>query len=528
MTDSWNDLCRAARVGRISRRRFMSEALAIGVPAALAASTLASAGYADEPQRGGALKIGIAGGSSTDSLDPRTWADSMPFNVGFAVMNQLIEIDPDNNPIPSLFESWTVSADAATWVFKVRGEVTFHNGKSLDAEDVIYSINLHRGGKSISGATAGLKPITALKATGRNEVTVTLAEGDIDFHYALSDYHLVVVPKGFTDWAHPIGTGAFTFESFVPGESASLKRYPGHWNPNRGYVDEVAFKCLNDTPARMNALTSGEVDIIHRVDTSTIDVLKHVRGLQLVIAHGGYHPIYVARCDAPPFNDPNLRLALKFAIDREQLLKSLFNGHGAIGNDSPIPPYDRYYNKDMPQTGYDPDKASFYFKQAKIDGPMVLFASDAAFNGALDAARLFQANAKAAGIAFDVKPEPVDGYYRDVWLKVPFCESYWAGRASATEMFTTAYKSDAAWNETGWKVPAFDALLAAAKREADPDKRGAMIFDLQEMVHDDGGAIIPAFKDWVDATATRVKGYLPHHLFDLCNGRAAEKVWLDA
>ena len=511
----------------MSRRRFLAEAAALGIPAALIDGALSEAGLADAPKRGGTLNIGIAGGSSTDSLDPRTWADSMPFNVGFAIMNQLVEVDPDNEPIASLFESWNVSADAATWVFRVRSGVTFHNGKTLDASDVVYSINLHRGGNEISGASAGLKPIKELNASGKNEVTIVLTEGDVDFLYAVSDYHLVVVPADFKDWSHPIGTGAFTLESFEPGKSAALKHYAGHWNPDRGFVDAVNFACLNDAAARMNAVASGAVDIVHRVDTSTVDVIKHVRGLQLVVASGGYHAIYAARCDRPPFSDPNLRKAVKFAIDREQLLKLLFNGYGAIGNDSPIPPSDRYYDKDLPQTTYDPDKAKFYWKQAQITGPIVLSASEAAFNGAIDAARLFQANARAAGVDFDVQPEPADGFYANVWLKAPFCESYWAGRASATAMFTTAYKSDASWNETGWKVPAFDKLLADAKREADADKRRSMIFDLQRMVHDDGGAVIPAFKDWVDATASKVKGYLPHRLFDLCNGRAAEKVWLD-
>src|SRR6185369_1785469 len=171
--------------------------------------------------------------------------------------------------------------------------------------------------------------------------------------------------------------------------------------------------------------------------------------------------------------------------------------------------------------------AKFYLKKAKIDGPVVLSASDAAFNGAVDAALLFQANAKAAGVEFQVKKEPGDGFWDNVWLKAPFCESYWGGRPAATQMFTTAYKSDAAWNETGYKVEKFDKLLAEAKVTVDEAKRAPMIKDLQKMVHEDGGAIIPAFKDWVDATATKVKNYQPHAMFDLCNGRAAEKVWID-
>jgi peptide/nickel transport system substrate-binding protein len=522
----WEELQQAALNGRLTRRQFLTYASALGVTTSLASGVLAKAGYADEPKKGGTLNIGIAGGSTTDSLDPTTYTDSMAFNVAFAIMNQLIEIDPNNKPIPSIFESWEASEGATKWVFKVRSGVTFHNGKTLDAEDVVYSINLHRGEGSKSGGAEGLKAIKDLTASGKNEVTIVLNEGDADFLYPLSDYHVLVVPKDFKDWSKPIGTGAYTFGAWDPGVSANVKKYADHWNKDRGHVDEVNFTCINDTAQRMNAIVAQQVDIIHRVDTATIDLIKAVPTLALVMAHGGYHAIYAARCDMAPFSDPELRKAVKYGIDREQLLKALFNGYGAIGNDSPIPPSDPYFNSDLEQTKYDPDKAKFHLKKAK-ETKIVLSASDAAFNGAVDAALLFQANAKAAGLDFEVKKEPADGFWDNVWLKAPFCESYWGGRPAATQMFTTAYKSTATWNETGFKVEAFDKLLAEAKKTTDEAKRAPMIKDLQKMVHEDGGAIIPAFKDWVDATATKVKGYKPHSMFDLCNGRAAEKVWID-
>src|SRR5690242_20422271 len=169
----WEELQQAALTGRLTRRQFMARAAALGVTTSLASGVLAKAGYADEPKKGGTLNIGIAGGSTTDSLDPTTYTDSMAFNVAFAIMNQLIETDPNNKQIPSLFKSWEPSKDAKTWVFKVQ-QATFHNGKSLDADDIVYSINLHRGEGSKSGGAAGLKSITDVKATAKDEVTITL------------------------------------------------------------------------------------------------------------------------------------------------------------------------------------------------------------------------------------------------------------------------------------------------------------------------------------------------------------------
>src|SRR5689334_20468357 len=163
----WEELQQAALNGRLSRRQFMARAAALGITTSLASGVLAKAGYADDtPKKGGTLNIGIAGGSTTDSLDPTTYTDSMAFNVAFAIMNQLIETDPNNKQIPSLFKSWEDSDGAKKWVFKVQ-EATFHNGKALEAEDIVYSINLHRGEGSKSGGASGLKPITDVKASAK-------------------------------------------------------------------------------------------------------------------------------------------------------------------------------------------------------------------------------------------------------------------------------------------------------------------------------------------------------------------------
>jgi peptide/nickel transport system substrate-binding protein len=527
--NNWDELQKAARTGKLTRREFLGRAAALGVTTSLASGAMATMSFAaDAPKKGGTLRLGLAGGSTTDSMDVRTYTDSFMMNVGAAIMNATIEIDPDNNPIPSLFESWDTKPGAAEWVFKVKQGVTFHNGKTLDADDIVYSFNLHRGKDTKSSAAVYLAGVDDIKATDKHEVTFTLKEGDADLLYSLSDYHFLVVPKDFNDWSKPIGTGAFKYDAYEPGVSARVVRNENYWNPGRGNVDVAEYTCINDTAARMNALVAGQVDLIHRVDTSTIDLIKAVPNLQLIQKAGGYHAIYAMRCDMPPFDNADLRRAVKYAVDRDQLLKALFNGYGVIGNDTQIPPTDPFYNTELEQYKYDPDKAKFYLKKSgvtKITAP--LSASDAAFNGAVDAALLFQANAKAAGVDFPLKKEPADGFWDNVWLKVPFCESYWGGRPCATMMMTVAMASTAAWNETGWKVPAFDKLLSDAKKEIDHEKRKQMIWELQRMTHDDGGAVVPAFKSWVDAADKKVKNYQPYSLYDLCNTRVAEMVWID-
>jgi peptide/nickel transport system substrate-binding protein len=517
-------------LGKISRREFMGRTAALGASTQLISTLLAQTGAnaAENPKKGGNLRIGAAGGSTTDSLDPASWTDTVTLVCGFSICNMLVENSPDNKPIPELAENWEAKPGAAEWIFNLRKGVSFSNGKEFEADDAIYSLNLHRG-ESKSGASGPMKAISEIKKLDKHQIQISLTTADADLPYVLSDYHLVMVPNGYNDWAKLIGTGAFTIETFDPGVRVSFKKNPNYWKADRGFLDSCEITVINDNSARLNALISNQVDVIHRVDPKTIAVLKKSPNLEIVQAPGGWHAILSMFCDTAPYSNPDIRMALKCGLDRQQVLKTMFAGFGSVGNDHPIPKADPFYNSQLPQTIYDPDKAKFHFKKAGIADPNVIIsASDAAFNGAVDMATLFQANASKAGIKIDVKKEPADGFWDNVWLKAPFITSYWGGRPAATQMFGVAYKSDAPWNDTHWRVPKFDGLLADARAELSEPKRKEYIWAMQEMLHSEGGALIPVFRDWIDAHNNKVGGHTPHSGFDLDNGRIAEKAWLKA
>jgi len=138
----------------------------------------------------------------------------------------------------------------------------------------------------------------------------------------------------------------------------------------------------------------------------------------------------------------------------------------SIGNDHPIGPANQFYAADLPQNDYDPEKAKSLLKKAGLDGLKVdLSAANAAFSGAIDAAQLYQASAKEAGIEINVVQEPDDGYWSNVWLKKPWCACYWSGRATEDWMFSTAYESGVPWNDTFWENARFQELLLTARAE---------------------------------------------------------------
>jgi peptide/nickel transport system substrate-binding protein len=514
--------------GGVSRREFMGRAAALGASSVAISTMLTSAGAlaADAPKSGGVLKLGLAGGSTTDSLDFRTTNDSVMIDVNHGLWNNLAKWGQDGKPHPELAESWEATNGAKDWVLNLRKGVTFSNGKEFNADDAIYSLNLHRGDTKSGGATS-VKSVTDIKKLNDHQIQVSLSAPDADFPYGLTDYHLMMVPDGFKDWAKPVGTGAFVLESYDPGVRIRVKKVRPYWKEGLGLLDGADVTVINDGSARLNALISGQIDAINRVDHKAVALLSKTPRIEVVRAPGGWFSVLAMEVDKAPYDNPDIRMALMLSADREQMLKALFSGYGTAGNDHPIPPTDPYFNKDLAQRKYDPDKAAFHFKKAGVADPkIILQTSDAAFNGAVDQGSLLQASAAKAGIKVDVRKEPADGFFDNVWLKAPFVGSYWGGRPAATQMLAVAFQAGAPWNETHWNDAQFEKLLADARAETDEAKRKPYIWEMQAILNERGGALIPVFRDWLDAHNQKVGGHTPHGGYDMNNGWIMEDAWL--
>ncbi len=217
------------------------------------------------------------------------------------------------------------------------------------------------------------------------------------------------------------------------------------------------------------------------------------------------HRTWPMHVDTPPFDNNDVRLALKYAVDREELVAKVLNGTGSVGNDHPISPVNQFYNTELPQRVYDPDKAKFHLKKAGMENLEVkLSTSEAIWEGALDAAQLYSERAKKAGITLTVNKVPNDGYWKNVWLKHPFSAAYWSGRPTEDWMFTNAYSAGAAWNDSRLKHPRFNELLVAARAELDANKARDMYWEMQQIIRDEGGTVIPLFADFLIAHSTKL------------------------
>ncbi len=510
-----------------TRRTFMLGAIASGLTVAAADAAWAQAARA-VPVKGGHLRLGLAGGSTTDTMNPAPWGDTFMVIVGYAARAGLIEFAADGTLKPDVAESWQFADGAKTWIFKLRRGITFSNGKPVTAEDVVASLNFHRGPKSQSGAKAIFELVTDIKADGKETVIVKLSSGAVDFAYSLTDHHINIMPAvdGEADWKSGIGPGPYVIDHFTPGVRTVLKRNP---NSHRtAYLDSVEMLGIPDVVARQAALTSRAVDVINRADLKTADLLGRRKGLRVEETAGRLHYWLTLNTQAPPFDNNDVRLALKHAIDREEILKVLFHGHGSIGNDQPITPAYRYYNDKLAPAPYDPDKARFHLKKAGHDSLSVdLHVSEAAFAEASDLGVLYQRHASKAGIAINVVREAPDSWWARLAAQKPdWYTTYWSGRATEDTMFTVSM-SERSPSGKGWINPGFNRLLVQASQEVNQEKRRELYFELQRIASTDGGAVIPIFANSVFALADKVQH--PQTLagnWEMDGGRLLERWWV--
>ena len=496
-----------ATSGRMSRRRFMEFMTALGL-APVASSGLWVQAAQAAPIRGGNFRVGIHDGNSSDSHDPGTYATRQMVYLAHQYRSYLTLIEPGGALGPDLATEWSPNKDATEWTFKLNPRAYFHSGRQVKASDVVASMNFHRGEKSTSAARDLVRQAVDIVADGDSTVVFKLGAGIADWPWLMTDYHLAICPAkedGTIDWESADGSGPYKIVEGEFGVRWMLTRHD-QWHLEGAYFDTVEFLVINDDTARQGALLAGTVDAVSAVGLTTLSSLEKVPGIKIDNVPSAAAITMPMLCDRKPLDNVDVRNALKYAIDREDIIKRVMRGNATIGNDFHLSPAQPFFPSSIPQREYDPDRAKSLLKKAGMSKlSIAISVADSLFPGATDMCTLYQQHAKAAGIDITVVREASDGYYSDVWLKKPFCVASWGARPTADVIFTEAYKSKVPWNESRWESAQFDKLLLQAKSEIDEAKRAEMYGEMCSIARDNGGTLIPMFLNFVYARTSKVK-----------------------
>ena len=491
----------AARRHKIGRRRFMEGAIYTGATAAAASTMWATKVQAQTPKRGGTFRVGIHDGNTSDGLDPGTYQSVLQIQLAHAVFSYITEITNENGLGPDLADEWEATADAKSWTFKLNPNAKFHDGTPVTTADVIASMNHHRGEASTSAAKAFLNDVVDIRADGDNAVVFDMALGVADLPYLLTDYHMIICKAnddGTINWQSGIGSGPYKIESNEVGVRVELSRHDEwHRIAAGAFFAAITLLVLNDAYARQTALVTNQVDAITSVDLKTVGMLGRAPGIMIDNIASGSHITIPGFADTAPMDNVDARLALKYAINRDEIVEKIFFGNASVGNDTPLNDTFPFFEP-MEQRGYDLDKAKFHMEKAGMSSmDITIHASDSVFSGAVDMVTLFSEQARPAGINITPKREPADNFWANVWLVQPFPVVQWGARPTPDAIFSLVYQSGVAWNEGRWSNGRFDELLLAAKAELDATKRTEMYSEMSQLVSDDSPVIIPIFANRV-------------------------------
>jgi len=519
--------------GGFTRREFLQGLMAVGLSAATATAIVTGSRdvQAMTPKKGGKLKVAWSAHGPTDTLDPALFTEGISYSRGRMHCNNLVQFNDDLSVRPELAESFEVNSDATEFTFNLRKGVTWHDGKDLTADDVVYSMNRHLGEDSISKATTLVAMISEWKKVDNHTVKAILSSPNADLLPTLATFHFKIIQDDAENkpgyFQKVIGTGPFTCEEFKPGVRSISKRNPNYWRdgPN---VDQIELFGVTDPVARTNALISGDIHMMSDLDFKAIKQIEADPGTRMVEALSGAYTNFVLMLDRAPGNNPDFLETIKLLQNRKRLVRSLVKGHGGPGNDHPIgPAYGVDHCAELEQTVLDHDKAKFHLKKSGIS-EMEVIASDAGGAASVDMALLLQSEASKIGLDLKVKKVPPDGYWGNVWMNSPFHISGWNMRPTAYVMLELAYAPDAPWNESVWKNERMGKLLTETRSTTDPGKRAQLFCEMQGMIRAEAGSPLPLHTSYLDAASNKVKGIPGVPLAQLGGCEYPEFVWLES
>ncbi len=466
----------------------------------------------------------MTSGGTTDTLDAHTAVTQVAWAYVNCLYEPLVYMKPNAQYELWLAEEITSNSTATEWTIRLRPGVTFHNGKTLGADDVIFTFQRILNPKTPLEGAGLLTPIATGALTKVDDLTVKVpcTTPFSTFVEVLGLWLYDVVPVGY-DPKHPVGTGAFTYESFTPGVQAVFNRNPNYWRHPYPYLDKLIISDFPDETSQVNALLSGAAQAVNNLSLGSVKTLQNSSKEVLVSDSGGFDP-FTMRVDQPPFNDVRVRQAMRLICDRKQMLELIFGGHGTIGNDV-FAIFDAAYDQSLPQREQDIAQAKSLLRAAGHDGMTVQLATADIGPGTVLVAQVLAQQAKAAGVTVNLDQVTSAVLYGPTFLKWPFAQDLWFYNPYLAQAALTTLPT-APFNETHFNNAQYAQLYTEAQRTLDVSKRYELEHEMMTIDYEQGGMIIPYFTPLIDGYQPQVHGFVPSKTGLSFNSYNFAEMWL--
>lgn len=475
------------------------------------------------PIPGGKLRVGLTG--RIVQLDPMKQRAGEEYIVNFLIFNALTVLDHKLTPQPELAESWSHSDDLMTWTFRLRKGVLFHHGREMTADDVVFSLKRILDPAIGSPTRANLAVIDTVEKVDAYTVRLKLKNPYAELAHVLAERHAKILPadKEETISKEPIGTGPFKMKDYVPGDHVLLEKNPRYWEKGLPYLSEVVVRMLPEPAVAVTALETGELDVLWLVPLENIEKLKTNPKLRIISAPTSSWDVVAMRGDMPPFNDPKVVLALKYGVNKEELVKTVLFGYGTASN-GPISPSNPIYNSAHPIRKQDVAMAKKLLTEAGHGkGLNVRMYVPEGRPTRVRLGVALQAMLKPVGFNIEIQRVPWDKFLADIEGKEIFYVDGFFGRSTADTALYPWFHSAGSWNIWKWKNSKADELLDKGRKTASFDERKRVYGELQKLIEEECPAMIPYVLNHHDGHQAYVKDLQSHPLMWL----DLKKVWME-
>jgi peptide/nickel transport system substrate-binding protein len=494
-----------------------------GSQSSAAQTTSASAG---KPKPGGTLTAGFTGGSTTDTLDGFNVLTNIDYARGAALFEQLVQFEANGEIANRVAEEFTANADGTVWTIRARDGLTFHDGKPLTADDIIFSFRymLHPKAPTLGSAAMIAVDPHGIKKLDARTVRLKMLEPQTTLREQMSGVYFPIVPEGYNP-KKPIGSGPYKLESFVPGQRSTMSRFADYYLSPAPYFDTLIIEDFPTSTSQINALTGGQINAAAGLPFVSGRELASSSSVNVINERSGQWLEYCMRCDKGPFADARVRQAMRLLVDRNQFVSNVYSGQGILGNDV-FSRFDPNYNSSLPQRVQDVDKAKSLLKAAGMEDYAFTMVSGPWTAGLLEGAQLIAEQATKAGVKLAVQNQPIGQFVTQGYLKDPFASGYWYDNRYASQAIISMTKT-AGQNDTHWNDPEWNALWAKLNRTTDEAQYKDIIHQMQAIEYDRGGYLIPGFYNSIDAVAKNVHGLAVQDTVGSFGGPHWELGWLD-
>ncbi|MGB5328564.1 MAG: ABC transporter substrate-binding protein, partial [Gammaproteobacteria bacterium] len=444
------------------------------------------------------------------------------YTRGRATYNSLVQHANDLTPQPELATSFESNANATEWTFKLRKDVTWHDGSKFSADDAVYSMNRHLGENTTSVINSVLKSIKEFKKTGPYEMKAIMNSPNSDLPTLMGLFQTKIVKEGSTGGG--IGTGPYVLDSFQPGVKSVHSRNNNYWREGAN-LDAIEITAITDPVARVNALISGDMQMVTQIDPNAFRQVESADNVTLLSTPAALQLGICCLKNSEPGSNDDFVKGMQYIQDRKRIVKRVLKGKGSLGNDTPISfAHGPDFCKELPQREFDPDKAKFHFKKSGYSSAELFVAP--VTSGVEDMCLTAQANCAKIGFDLKLKKVPTDGYWGAVWMKEPLNVVTWNMRPTANSQLAIQFGPGGNWNDTFWNNDRMGELLRLSLAETDPAKRHDMYCEMQTLVHNGSGMVIPAFSNINDGIANNIMGMPTVPLGQLGGNEWPEFIWL--